>query len=103
MPSLWEGLPLSLVLAMGAGLPVVATRVAGIPEVVRHEISGLLVEPGDSAALGREMARLVDSADLRGSLGEQAREFVLPRFGFDHYVESITALYDRLIAAKGAA
>jgi glycosyltransferase involved in cell wall biosynthesis len=103
MPSLWEGLPLSLVLAMGAGLPVVATRVAGIPEVVKHEISGLLVEPGDSAALGREMARLVDSADLRGSLGEQAREFVLPRFGFDHYVESITALYDRLIAAKGAA
>ena len=43
MPSLWEGLPLSLVLAMGAGLPVVTTRVAGIPEVVQHEVSGLLV------------------------------------------------------------
>ena len=53
MPSLWEGLPLSLVLAMGAGLPVVATRVAGIPEVVQHDVSGLLVSPGKSDELAR--------------------------------------------------
>jgi glycosyltransferase involved in cell wall biosynthesis len=103
MPSLWEGLPLSLVLAMGAGLPVVATRVAGIPEVVQHEVSGLLVDAGDSAALGREMTRLVENEDLRRSLGRHAREFVLPRFGFDRYIDSITALYDRLLAAKGLA
>ena len=51
MPSLWEGLPLSLVLAMGAGLPVVASRVAGIPEVVQDDVSGLLVAPGDAAQL----------------------------------------------------
>ena len=101
MPSLWEGLPLSLVLAMGAGLPVVATRVAGIPEVVQHDVNGLLVEPGDSAALAREMARLVEDVELRRSLGSRARDFVLPRFGFDHYIHSITALYDRLLAAKG--
>lgn len=103
MPSLWEGLPLSLVLAMGAGLPVVATRVAGIPEVVQHDDSGLLVDAGDSAALGREMARLVESEDLRHSLGSRARDFVLPRFGFDRYIDSITALYDRLLGAKGLA
>ena len=53
MPSLWEGLPLSMVLAMGAGLPVVATRVAGIPEVVQHDVSGLLVVAGDSSAARR--------------------------------------------------
>lgn len=100
MPSLWEGLPLSLVLAMGAGLPVVASRVAGIPEVVQHDVNGLLVEPGDSAGLGREMARLVADADLRRSLGDRARAFVLPRFGFDRYIDSVTALYDRLLAAK---
>lgn len=103
MPSLWEGLPLSLVLAMGAGLPVVASGVAGIPEVVRHEVSGLLVPPGDSAALGRELARLVDDPELRRSLGRRARDFVLPRFGFDRYIESIAGLYDRLLAAKGMA
>jgi glycosyltransferase involved in cell wall biosynthesis len=101
MPSLWEGLPLSLVLAMGAGLPVVATRVAGIPEVVQHDVSGLLVDAGDSAALGREMFRLVENESLRRSLGSRARDLVLPRFGFDRYIDSITSLYDRLLAAKG--
>ena len=52
MPSFWEGLPLSMVLAMGAGLPVVATRVAGIPEVVQDGVTGLLVPPADAPALG---------------------------------------------------
>lgn len=103
MPSLWEGLPLSLVLAMGAGLPVVATRVAGIPEVVQHDVTGLLVSPGSSSELAQALARLVEDASLRRSLGERARAFVLPRFGVEKYVDSITGLYDRLLAAKGLA
>lgn len=103
MPSLWEGLPLSLVLAMGAGLPVIATRVAGIPEVVEHGVNGLLVDAGDSAGLAQAMARLAADGELRRSLGEQARAFVLPRFGFDQYVQSMTSLYDRLLARKGLA
>jgi glycosyltransferase involved in cell wall biosynthesis len=103
MPSLWEGLPLSLVLAMGAGLPVVATAVAGIPEVVRDNVSGLLVPPGRATELGDALARVVADADLRRSLGEQARTFVRPRFGVEQYVSSITDLYDRLVAAKGLA
>jgi glycosyltransferase involved in cell wall biosynthesis len=101
MPSLWEGLPLSLVLAMGAGLPVVATRVAGIPEVVEHGTRGLLVEPGDSAALGAALAHLVSDPDRRRHLGCAAREFVLPRFGADTYVSAVASLYDSLLAAKG--
>lgn len=103
MPSLWEGLPLSLVLAMGAGLPVVTTRVAGIPEVVQHDVSGLLVSPGKSDELAHALARLVEDASLRRSLGERARAFVTPRFGVEKYVDSITGLYDRLLAAKGLA
>lgn len=103
MPSLWEGLPLSLVLAMGAGLPVVTTRVAGIPEVVQHGISGLLVSPGKSDELAAALARVIEDASLRRSLGEAARAFVRPRFGVEKYVQSITGLYDRLLAAKGLA
>jgi glycosyltransferase involved in cell wall biosynthesis len=98
LPSLWEGLPLSMVLAMGAGLPVVSTSVAGIPEVVQDGRTGLLVPPGDAAALGRALARLVGSADERRSLGEAAREYVLPRFGVDRYVASVVSTYDRLTA-----
>jgi glycosyltransferase involved in cell wall biosynthesis len=101
MPSLWEGLPLSLVLAMGAGLPVVATRVAGIPEVVQDTVSGFLVSPDNSAELGDALARVAADPALRRSAGEAARAYVRPRFGVDQYVSSITDLYDRLLAAKG--
>lgn len=100
MPSLWEGLPLSLVLAMGAGLPVVASRVAGIPEVVRHDVSGLLVKPGDAADLANALVRLLQDANLRAALGQAAREFVRPRFGVDGYISSVTTLYHSLLAAK---
>lgn len=101
MPSYWEGLPLSMVLAMGAGLPVVASRVAGIPEVVQDGVSGLLVDPGQSDQLGNALAALVQDRGLRTRLGDAARAFAWPRFGIDGYVASITSLYDRLLDAKG--
>jgi glycosyltransferase involved in cell wall biosynthesis len=100
MPSLWEGLPLAMVLSMGAGLPVVATRVAGIPEVVKDNESGLLVPPGDSHALADALARLAADPDLRARLGAAAAAFVTPRFGVDGYVASLSKLYDTLIAEK---
>lgn len=100
MPSLWEGLPLSLVLAMGAGLPVIASKVAGIPEVVRHDVSGLLVDPGDVAQLAGAMTRVLRDDTLRVLLSQEARAFVRPRFGVDGYVAATTALYDRLLKAK---
>ncbi len=97
MPSLWEGLPLSLVLAMGAKLPVVASRVAGIPEVVKDNVSGLLVDPGDATQLAAAMVRLVENGELRARLGAEAHALVTPRFGVDGYVAQMTALYDRLL------
>ena len=98
MPSLWEGLPLSLVLAMGAGLPVVATSVAGIPELVDDGRTGLLVPPGDRAALGAALAEMATDEAARERLGREARASVLPRFNVDGYVRSIVGLYDRLLA-----
>jgi glycosyltransferase involved in cell wall biosynthesis len=103
MPSYWEGLPLSMVLAMGAGLPVVASRVAGIPEVVDHGNSGLLVDPGKADQLSSALAMLVNDRELRSRLGAAAKAFVTPRFGADGYVDSIVSLYDRLLMAKGLA
>ena len=97
MPSLWEGLPLSLVLAMAAGVPPVATAVAGIPEVVEDGRTGLLVPAGDAAALAAALGRLVSDAGLRARVGRDARASVLPRFGVDKYVSSIVDLYDQLL------
>lgn len=98
LPSRWEGLPLALVLAMGAGLPVVASRVGGIPEVVRDGETGLLVPPGDAAALGAALARVAGDPALRARLGASARAFVRPRFGADEYANAVADLYDRLLA-----
>jgi glycosyltransferase involved in cell wall biosynthesis len=101
MPSLWEGLPLALVLAMGAGLAVVASNVAGIPEIVNDGVTGLLVRPGSADDLGAALARAFGSADERQRLGAAAQALVRPRFGVDRYVQATTDLYDRLLVAKG--
>jgi glycosyltransferase involved in cell wall biosynthesis len=100
MPSLWEGLPLSLVLAMGAGLPVIASRVAGIPEIVTDNVSGLLVDPGDVPQLAKALVRVMQDDTLRVLLGQEARAFVRPRFGVDGYIASMTTLYNKLLDAK---
>jgi glycosyltransferase involved in cell wall biosynthesis len=100
MPSLWEGLPLSLVLAMSAAVPVVATAVAGIPEVVDGGRTGLLVPPGDAPALGAALARLFGDPALRRRMGADGQASVLPRFGVERYVQAIAGLYDELLATK---
>ena len=97
LPSLWEGLPLSMVLAMSAGVPVVATAVAGIPEVVEDGRTGILVPSRDATALGAALARLFSDSALRGRIGAGARAHVLTRFGIEHYVDSVVALYERLL------
>jgi glycosyltransferase involved in cell wall biosynthesis len=102
MPSLWEGLPLSLVLAMGAAVPSVATAVAGIPEVIDDGRTGVLVPPGDAAALGAALGRLFTDPAFRAQLAQAGRESVLPRFGVDRYVSSVTQLYDQLLAQVAA-
>ena len=98
LPSLWEGLPLSLVLAMGAALPVVSTDVAGIPEVVTDGATGWLVPPGDAASLRRALVRVATDRAGSAAMGRAARAWVLPRFGVDRYVSNVVSLYDRLLS-----
>jgi glycosyltransferase involved in cell wall biosynthesis len=102
LPSLWEGLPLALVLAMGAGVAVVSTRVGGVPEVVEDGRTGLLVPPGDAAALGRAIARLIGDPPLSRRLADAARTEVVPKFGVDGYVAAVVGLYDRLLRERAA-
>ena len=100
MPSLWEGLPLSMILAMGANVPVVATEVAGIPEVVGDGRTGWLVPAGNSLALATALVDVFRDRARTASIAAAARDFVLPRFGVDGYVNSIVDLYDRLLRQK---
>lgn len=78
--SFQEGLPISLLEAMALGIPSVSTRVNAIPEAVRHEETGLLIEPGDASALAAAFRRLAADPELRRELGEAGRELVLEKF-----------------------
>lgn len=71
LPSLWDTSPIVLVEAMCVGLPIVATRVGGIPEWVEEGVNGLLVPPGDSQALAEAIQRLVQKASLREKMGKE--------------------------------
>ncbi len=76
LSSRWEGLPRTVIEAAAVGVPVVATPVGGVPEIIEDEVTGLLFAPGDSAALGRALSRLIEDPVLRRRLAEAARDRV---------------------------
>jgi glycosyltransferase involved in cell wall biosynthesis len=101
LPSVKEGLPYAILEAMAAGLPIVATRVGGIPEVVADRRSALLVPPADSRALGQAICDLLQDPGLAAALaGEARRTFQQERLTAEAMVEDTAALYRRLLAAK---
>ena len=71
LPSYHEGLPIGVLEAMAAGLPVVTTPVGGIPEVVKDGVNGLIISPGDVKALGASILRLLGDAELRQRMSEE--------------------------------
>jgi glycosyltransferase involved in cell wall biosynthesis len=99
-PSLWEGLPLTLLMAMGAGLPVVGTRVSGITEVIEDGINGRLVAPADSQALAGAILELYHRPDLRPRLGEAARRTVAAKYSQEAMLSRLERLYRQIIEEK---
>ena len=83
LPSRWEGLPVALLEAMSVGLPVVATHVEGVEEVVQNETQGLLVPPGDSEALAVALIELIGRGEARRRMGEAARQRIEESYTVD--------------------
>lgn len=103
LPSYVEGMPMALLEAMSWGLPTISTAVGGVPEVITHEVNGLLVAPGDTEALAAAIARLMSDPALRQRLGEAARETIATRFSLDTAVGRLLEIYRRFgIAPRGA-
>jgi L-malate glycosyltransferase len=98
VPSVSESLPNVILEAMAAGIPVVATRVGGIPEVVEHERTGLLVPPEDEDQLVEAIERLIQQPSLRTEYGRRARENALSRFQWDQVSARFEELYDHLLS-----
>ena len=97
MPSLNEGLSNVILESMAAGAPVVATRVGGTPEAIEDGVTGLIVPPGNSAALAAAMIRLLENPELAARLGREGQERVRQRFSLDAMVHATEDLYQSLI------
>jgi len=94
-----EGIPVVLMEAMSSALPVVASRLSGIPELVEDEVTGLLAPPGDPAALAAALTRLHDDPELRRRLGTAGRERVLREFDLRHSADWLIAHFNMPEAA----
>ena len=98
LSSRFEGMPLAVLEWMAAAKPIVASRVGGIPSMLEHEQEALLVPPRDYAAFGEAIGRLLDDPAERERLGAAARRRQQAEFRFEHTLDLVQALYERLHA-----
>ncbi len=93
-----EGLGLVFLEAAAAGLPIIATRMGGIPEVVRDGFNGLLLQqPDDPAELAAKILSLLGDPPLRQRLGRQGRDWVLATFSWEQIARTLEAFYDDIL------
>lgn len=100
LPSYSEGQPIGILEAMASGLPVVATRVGGIPDVVRDGVDGVLVEPGRPEQLAEALASLIGSSSLRADMGESARRRAEDRFDLARLMARLSELYAEAASSR---
>jgi glycosyltransferase involved in cell wall biosynthesis len=97
LPSRWESMPIGVLEAMAVGLPVVASRVGGVPELVRDGESGLLCPPEDAVSLAGALERLISHAGLRASMGEAGRRRQATEYSLDAMLDGTEAVYARAV------
>jgi glycosyltransferase involved in cell wall biosynthesis len=95
-----EGLPLALLEAWAAGLPVVSSAVGGIPKVVEHGRTGLLFESGDEAALVQALEQVLDDAALAERLAAAGREVAEARYSLSRMADDYSRIYTEAMAAR---
>ena len=101
LPSVNEGTPVSAIEALASGIPVVATRVGGVPDVVTEGVDGFLVSPRDTEAAADRLAELARDPELRRRFGEAGRAGMRERYSVERLVDDVDRLYRSLLAAKG--
>jgi glycosyltransferase involved in cell wall biosynthesis len=96
-PSIYEGLPLALIEAMASGLPVIASKIDVLKEIVEDGINGILVENNDRVKLSETISSLINNTELRGHLGRNAREKAVKLFDSAGHVKKIENIYQELV------
>jgi glycosyltransferase involved in cell wall biosynthesis len=101
LPSINEGTPVSVIEALAAARPAVATRVGGIPDVVRDGVDGFLVDSADPEELAARLGELASDPELRARMGSAGRDRVVERYAVQRLVDDVDALYRSLLAERG--
>jgi glycosyltransferase involved in cell wall biosynthesis len=101
LPSINEGTPVSVIEALAARRPAVATRVGGVPDVVRDGVDGFLVDSDDPDDIAERLAELASDPVRRAAMGEAGHARVLERYAVDRLVDDVDKLYRELLAARG--
>lgn len=98
-----EGTPMSVLEAMAAAKPVVATRVGGVPDLIRHGWNGMLAEPENADQLAQLVSDLLDDSRLAALLGKNGREFVKQQFTIQRMVDAVAPLYEEALRGSNDA
>ncbi len=97
LSSKWKGFPYAIIEAMMAGLPVVATRVGGVEEMVENRKTGYLVPANDPLALTKAIQRLLEEPELRKKMGQAGREKALRTFTLDRMLTQTQKVYEEVL------
>lgn len=100
LPSYHEGLPMSLLEAMAAGLPVIATPVGGIPKAITDDVHGFLINPGDVQALASRLGQLLSDSALRTQMGVAAREKAKDIYAVGGIIKQWESLYKQMCQSE---
>jgi glycosyltransferase involved in cell wall biosynthesis len=97
-PSYNEGMPIAVLEAMACGLPIVATKVGGLPDLIQDGINGFLVDPGKPEQLASAIARLAKDSDLRASMGKASYQYVCEQYDIETHVTHLVEIYKQVLS-----
>jgi glycosyltransferase involved in cell wall biosynthesis len=97
LPSYYEGLPMSILEAMAASVPVIASNVGGIPDIIKDGENGMLIEPGDIKAMAEKIQRIVENREERIEISQKAKEMIMTNYSQQIVIDKLIEIYTRVL------